>query len=106
MAASPSMGWTAASLLPNLAAHLSGMSAPQPSRSPVPVMGKPYAPAAPDQTPAATAFRNSLVNQITGNQQKQPQPLAQMIPKSPGTNPAVNNLSDIGFQYPSLLSKI
>jgi hypothetical protein len=62
-----------------------------------------------DQTPSATAFRNSLVNRIVGGQQQpqqQPQPLSQMIPKAPGTNPGVNNLSDIGFQYPSLLSKL
>lgn len=108
MAASFKSGWTAASLLPSLASGFSPGFSVGSKMAPAQVTGNPYAlkPSL-DQTSSATAFRNSLVNRIVGGQpQQQPQPLSQMIPKAPGTNPSVNNLSDIGFQYPSLLSKL
>ena len=109
MAASLKSGWTAASLLPSLASGFSPGFSTGSKIAPAQSTSNPYAlkPAL-DQTPSATAFRNSLVNRIVGGQQQQqqPQPLSQMIPKAPGTNPGVNNLSDIGFQYPSLLSKL
>lgn len=109
MAVSLKSGWTAASLLPSLASGFSPGFSVGSKLAPAQVTGNPYAlkPAL-DQTPGATAFRADLVNRIIGGQQQQgqQQPLSKMIPKTPGANPAVNSLSDIGFQYPSLLSKI
>lgn len=103
MAASLSTGWTAASLLPSLAAGFSPGSSVGSKLAPAQVSGNPLAlkPAL-AQSPAAGDFRADLMRRILGQTAK----ADPMIPKAPGANPAVNSLSDIGFQYPSLLSRL